>query len=91
MDQTRVSDVTCSAFSGRLRVFKGATVIIRVGRKPWPETSANHYHVQQDIGCAIKRVSYLKWLGSKAFEPAKRSGPRLLQTVPCGINLSSMN
>ncbi len=36
-----------------------------------------------DKGRAIKGlVGGLQWLGSRAFGPSKRSGPRLLSTVP---------
>ncbi len=33
-----------------------------------------------------QRVSCLQYLGSRAFEPSKRSCPRMLSTVPRGIN-----
>ncbi len=35
-----------------------------------------------DKGCAIKGLVVYKFLGSRAFEPAQRSDPRLLSTVP---------
>ena len=34
-----------------------------------------------------QRVGCLQWLGSRAFGPAKRSGPRLLSTVSCSFFL----
>ena len=45
---------------------------------PWPQTGATHYHAQlglPDKGRAII-VLVLQWLGSRALEPANRSGPR---------------
>ena len=49
-------------------------------------TGAVHYHAQfelSDKGHAIKvLVICLQWLRSRAFEPAKRSGLRLLLSVP---------
>ncbi len=32
-----------------------------------------------------QRVDCLQWLGSRAFEPTHRSGPRMLSTVPLGM------
>ena len=55
------------------------TLIVFVGGMPWPKTDVTQYHTQlglPDKGRAIKG------LGSRALGPAKRSGPRLLSTVP---------
>ncbi len=63
---------------------------------PWPKTGATHYHAQlglPDKGCN-QRAGCLLELGSRALRHAKRSGPRLLSTVPwvmtlgCVVNLS---
>ena len=42
---------------------------------PWPQTGATQYHAQTKI------INIYR-----AIVPAKRSGPRLLTTVPWGIN-----
>ena len=55
---------------------------------PWPKTGAIQYHAQLGLpakGCAIKGLVVWK-LGSRALGPAKRSSPRLLSTIPWGIN-----
>ncbi len=51
---------------------------------PWPKTGATQYHAQlglPDKGRAIKGLVVCN-KGSRALGPAKRSGPRLLSTVP---------
>ena len=50
---------------------------------PWPQTCATQYLAQlefSDKGRAIIRL-----VVCSNWEPAKRSVPRLLSTVPCGI------
>ncbi len=52
---------------------------------PWPKTGATQYHAQlglPDKGRAIKGLVVCNSWGSRALGPAKRSGPRLLSTVP---------
>ncbi len=46
--------------------------------KPWWKCYIRQRSCSQRVGC-------LQWLGSRAFEPAKRSGLRFLSTVPCII------
>ena len=46
---------------------------------PWPQTGATQYHAQlglPDKGRAIKGLVVCK-LGTRAFVPTERSGPRL--------------
>ena len=54
----------------------------------WPRTGASHYNARLKLskGCAIKRLFFLQLLGSRAFRPAKWTGPRLLSTVPGGFD-----
>ncbi len=56
---------------------------------PWPQTGATLYHAQlelQDKGRVIKGlVVYYNW-DLKHLDLVKQSGPRLLLTVPWGIN-----
>ncbi len=56
-----------------------------INSMPWPQTGAIQYHAQlwlPDKGRVIKGVGCLQLLGSKAFWTGKRSGPRLLSTIP---------
>ncbi len=66
-----------------------ATLIVWVGEITWPSNRHN------SVPCTVKtsrqrscnqRVSCLQYLGSRAFEPSKRSCPRMLSTVSRGIN-----
>ncbi len=53
---------------------------------PWHQTGATQYHSQlglSDKGRAIKGLVVCNnWDLFRAFDPAKRSGPRLFSTVP---------
>ncbi len=42
---------------------------------PWPKPGATPYHLQLGLP-EDGRVGCMQWLGSRAFEPTKRSGPR---------------
>ena len=56
------------------------------GGIPWPQTGATQYHARLGLPDKGRAIRGLVVLGSTAFGPDKRSGPRLLSTVTSGIN-----
>ena len=55
---------------------------------PWPKTGATQYHAQlglSDKGHAIKGLVVSNSWDLEPWDLAKRSGPRLLSTVPRGM------
>ena len=51
---------------------------------PWPKIDTSHAHFAKalpDKGRTIKGLVYNEW-DLEPFEQAKRSGPRLLSTLP---------
>ncbi len=73
--------------------FRCATLILWEGGMPWPETVP--CSISNSVPCTVstsrqmtfnQSVGCLQWLGSRSFRPVKRSGPRLLSTVPWGMN-----
>ena len=50
---------------------------------PWPPTGATQYHAHLGQNHLIKGLVVF---GIRAYGPAKRSGLKLLSTVPCGMN-----
>ncbi len=47
---------------------------------PWLKTSATHYHAKLGLPDKDSAIKGLGLLGSRSFQPAIRSGPRLLST-----------
>ncbi len=54
---------------------------------PWPKTGATQYHAQ--LGLPEKGRA-IKGLVIQSLEPAKRSGPSLLTTVPRGMTRNGL-
>ena len=71
------------------------TLILSIGRMPWPKTGTTHYHAKlghPDKGCAIKAlvVCYVVWLGSMK-SMGFRTSARCLGLVPCCSQVPQRN
>ena len=49
---------------------------------PWHQTGATHYHAQLGLPDKGRAIKGLVICNDLEFGPTKRSGPRLLLTVP---------
>ncbi len=61
---------------------------------PWPQTGATQYHAQlglPDKGHAIKELVVCNSWDLEPWDLLKRSGPRLLSTVPWGMTRIEIN